>query len=274
LLNSATRKVLARSRIAVVGQSGGGSHVVQQLAFLGIGEIIGIDDDKVDLGNRYSGVGFGSKDCASGLLKTDVLWRTVKAIDPAVRYLKVAARVPEKQALDALKCADVIVGCVNNLHARADIQEIAQRYVIPYVDIGLTLTSGGTHSTDGGRIRSISGNVFTSIPGGPCLWCSDFLTEEKLARETKQRGRPYLENEQNWDALVLSFNGVLASQAVNEVLQLLLGFAGEGSLSPYKKYDGLSGQLQGWQVSRNPRCPSCAAVLAAGDPLWKPVRNS
>jgi molybdopterin-synthase adenylyltransferase len=47
------QRTLAHARVAVVGLGGGGSHVVQQLAHLGIGEIIGVDADHAVRTNRH-----------------------------------------------------------------------------------------------------------------------------------------------------------------------------------------------------------------------------
>jgi molybdopterin-synthase adenylyltransferase len=263
------RKVLARSRVAVVGQSGGGTHVAQQLAQLGVGEIFGIDDDHVEEGNRYSGVLIGEDDVNNKRAKVVTVGARLSSMLPGTKYTPVKARVPERKALDALKQADVIVGCVNNLHARADLQDFALRYLVPYVDIGLSLVTRQGSGEEFPAIQAISGNVFTFVPGGPCLWCTQFITEEKLGQETQLRGRPYLRAVDNADALVVSFNGLLASQAVNEVLHLLTGFAAEGDLSFYKKYDGLAGSLTPWTVNRDQHCRKCRALLAAGDPLWR-----
>lgn len=262
-------KVLAQTKVAVVGQSGGGIHVTQQLAQLGVGEIFGIDDDHVDEGNRYAAVLIADEDIQSKSSKVEAVRKHVVRIVPGVKYTPVAARVPEQEAVDALKKADIIVGCVNNLHARADLQEIAHRYLIPYIDIGLSLETLAESGEEFPSLGAIAGNVFTFVPGGPCLWCIDFLTEEKIEKETESRGRPYLRTVDNADALVVSFNGVLASQAVNEVLQLLTGFAPEEYLSFYKKYDGFAGVLSPWTVHRNERCPRCTSFLAGGDPTWR-----
>ncbi|MGA8578307.1 MAG: ThiF family adenylyltransferase [Bryobacteraceae bacterium] len=179
--------------------------------------------------------------------------------------------MPEKQALDALKCVDIIVGCVNNLTARSDLQEVAWRYCIPYVDVGL-----GLHPLDPNDERSeigaISGNVFALVPGGPCLWCSGFLSEEKLVRESGGVNRSYLRDSRRMQgatsaALVSSFNGVLAGLAASDVLQLVLGFA--PALPVRKQYDGLSGTVLEVIVEKNSRCPNCSSTLAAGDPLWQ-----
>ncbi|MBZ5514743.1 MAG: hypothetical protein LAN62_07845 [Acidobacteriia bacterium] len=55
--------------------------------------------------------------------KTAAVRSTVWWINRKVRFTAVDALVPEKAAIDVLKRADIIVGCVNNLNARADLQE-------------------------------------------------------------------------------------------------------------------------------------------------------
>ena len=135
-------------------------------------------------------------------------------------------RLSEPDAFEALKTADVIVGCLDNLHARADLQELSWRFLIPYVDVGVNIRAINDPEPDGPRV-SIGGNVLTLIPGGFCMWCCGFLSKEKLEAELAGPNRNYFENRAG-EAQVVSLNGVAASRAVTEVLQLLTGFAGRG----------------------------------------------
>ncbi len=260
------------AKVVVIGQSGGGTHVCLQLAQHGIGNICGIDDDHVDDGNRFSGIGFSERDVAERTEKIAALRKHIRRLTRKVQYSGLKKRVPEQLTLNVLKQADVIVGCVNNLHARADLQEIALRYAIPYVDIGLAISTDAA-TDEFPAIRAISGNIFTYVPGQACMWCTGFLSKEKLAKETGGRGRPYLETKDGADSNVLSFNGVLASQAVNDVLNLLLGFSKDPDQAIYRKYDGLEGTMRIWDVRRSDTCEACATYLAAGDPTWVDVNQ-
>lgn len=262
-------------KIAVVGQSGGGTHTSLQLAQHGVGEIFGVDDDVVEGGNLFSGLGFSKDHVARGTLKVDAVGEHIRRLSCRTRYRAVRARVPDPEAIHILKSADIIVGCVNNLHARVDLQEVALRYAIPYVDIGLILIpDDGPKKGDFPAVRTIAGNIFAYIPGGACMWCTEFLTDQKLSDETGGRGRPYLVSPDGADARVVSFNGVLASQSVNEVLNLVLGFKHSDLKSAYWKFDGLSGSLISWAIARNPHCDRCATYLSAGDPIWTGRRSS
>jgi len=248
--------------IAVVGLSGGGSHVVQQLAHMGVGHIVGIDSDRCDASNRSRLIGMTSLDAFLRRRKTKVMARMVSRINRHVRFTGIAEPIPMKTAIDALKTADIVVGCVDSYHARDDIQGLAWRYLIPYVDIGLLI-----RPISEGKEVMIGGQVITAIPGKFCQWCFGFLSDERLASETGGRPRSYFKGTDK-QAQVVSMNGVLASQAVSEVLQILTGFAPVDEEPSIKKYDGLSGTLTEMIIKPNPTCQYCTSVLGAGDLIW------
>ena len=104
------------------------------------------------------------------------------------------------------------------------------------------------------------------------MWCTGFLTEEKLRLEVDGADRSYVRSslarrhKQDSVARVASFNGVLASLAVADVLQLVLGYA--PALTIRKQYDGMAGTVSEVLVKKDEDCPKCSSVLAAGDPPW------
>jgi len=263
------RSLLARAVVAVVGLSGGGSQVVSHLAALGIGEIIGIDNQCVDRSNRLATPNLGWFEALLRISKGTAAKFRVWLTNRETTFAPVKARIPEKEALDALKRADIIVGCVNNLHARADLSDAAARYCIPYVDIGLGLIPDESAPGKLKPLVAIAGNLFTIIPGGPCLWCADFLTKAKLDDETGGRGRSYLRDGSDRDAYVSCFNGILAAEAAAEVLRLIVGL--ESRREFRRQYDGFTGTLLEMAIPRKPTCHVCSSVLAAGDPVWQPI---
>lgn len=267
--NQLVERILRDTTVAVVGLSGGGSQVVPQLAALGIGTIIGVDNQRVDRSNLYATGGLGWLDRAIRRKKTSSARTAAWWVNRRTRFVAVDARIPEPAAIDAIKAADIVVGCVNNLHARSDLMELSWRYCIPYVDIGLAATVKQPWDQPGPPpLTGLPGNVFVGVPGGPCMWCTEFLTRQKLDAETDGRGRSYLRDGTDQDAYVLSFNGVLASQAVCEVLQLLVGYAPSDSQHAYRRFDGMSGSLLECIVRRKGGCDLCTSALAAGDLVW------
>jgi len=273
------QRTLANARVGVGGLGGGGSHVAHQLTHLGVGEVILVDADRASPTDRHRLLGITRFDVWFSRRKTAVMRRVVRRIGMGTRCRTIAKRLPEPEALEALKTADVIVGCLDNLHARADLQELSWRFLIPYVDVGVNIRAIDYPEPDGPRV-SIGGNVLTLIPGGFCMWCCGFLSKEKLDTELDGPNRNYFENRAG-DAQVVSLNGVAASQAVTEVLQLLTGFGGRGlrradvALAEqstlqrgFRKLDGVRGTLEEWGGTRRPDCAFCRSTLAAGAVAW------
>lgn len=273
------QRALAHARVAVVGLGGGGSHVVQQIAHLGVGEIICVDADRASKTNRHRLLGLTRLDIWLRRKKTTIMRRVVRKIGLSRRCRTINERIPGPMALAALKTADIIVGCLDNLHARADLQELSWRFLIPYVDVGVNIRAIEDPDPDGPRV-TIGGNVQTLIPGGFCMWCAGFLSKEKLDAELNGPNRNYFENREG-EAQVVSLNGHVASQAVTEVLQLLTGFGGSGlrrrdvalDHQPdvqrgFRKLNGIRGTLDDWGATRRPGCSSCQSTLGAGVVAW------
>jgi len=162
---------------------------------------------------------------------------------------------------------------------RTDLQELSSRFLIPYIDVGVNIHAIKDPEPDGPRV-TIGGNVLTLIPGGFCMWCSGFLSKEKLDAELKGPNRNYFEN-RDGEAQVVSLNGLVASQAVMEVLQLLTGFGGSGlrrrdieldSQSGlqrgFRKLNGVRGTLDDWGAARRSDCSFCSSMVGAGAVSW------
>jgi hypothetical protein len=267
---------LRRARVAVVGAGGGGSHVIQQLAYLGVGEILVIDPDVYEESNRHRIVWAIQSDL--GKPKVKIFERFVRKVGLGTRMQSIRAAIPDADAVRAVWECDVIVGCVDTLFSRSDLQEIASRYLIPYVDIGATVRDVPDAASSDPRVQ-VAGNVFTFVPGSFCLWCCNFLSRQKIESEQNGPTRTYFEKNKQ-EAQVVSFNGVLASQAVSEVLQLLTGYRGssireadlkvpgQSVFRGYKKFDGVTGTLQEWGGARRSSCEHCEHALAAGDVIF------
>jgi molybdopterin/thiamine biosynthesis adenylyltransferase len=268
LISNKGQQQLRKAKIAVIGLSGGGSHIVQQATHIGIGEIIGIDGDIVEEENRHRLIGLSKFDVGLKRKKTRVMSNLVRRINGGVAFTPVPHNIPEQITIDQLKRADIVIGCVDTLHARSDIQELCQRYLIPYIDIGLLIVP----NSHGITVQGIGGNVLTIIPGRFCMWCIGFLSERKLEEETGGRPRSYFQDA-NKQAQVVSFNGLLASAAINEMLLMLTGYSPIDESYTIKKFDGLRGTLEEWTVRPNSSCTQCEIQLGAGDAVWNELNN-
>jgi len=223
---------LARLRTAtvcVVGVGGGGSHLAQQIAHLGLHAVVLIDADILDRSNvnrvvctRYADV---------GRLKAQILAERLRGL--GTRLIPVVTRAESVIARAWIERADLVLGAVDGARARNNIERLCRAALVPYIDIGLKIDVVPT-----GDVRGVGGQVFTSLAGGPCMRCGEIVTDETLAldREEYVAGAP--------EQQVISLNGLLASQAINNALALLTDYAPGFPVPAMIRYDGLVHEMK------------------------------
>lgn len=261
-LGARSDAALARATVAVIGLSGGGSHVCQQLAHQGVGNLVGIDDQVVEDVQLGRMVGATSADVGNAY-KTEVMSRLTTSIDSEISFHEVRARFPATEARMAMLSADIVIACVDTFVAREQINAFCRRYHLPLIDVGMNI------KTDARRhLLVATGQVIVVTPDSSCLRCGALLSEAVLERERLGRPPGYdLNADAPGDPQVVSMNGVLASEAANCALDLITGYASGDRGAAWWLYDGRIGSLQRCELpSRRPGCSGCAEQ-GHGDPI-------
>lgn len=208
------QRMLRRLRVGVVGAGGTGSHVCQQLAYLGCRDFVVVEFDPLDETNTNRVVTGTPADLGTnkGILARRAILQI--ATDATVRLMEEQLQTPT--AFDALKSVDMLIGCVDNDGARLVLNELALAYEIPYFDIASAI-----HVSNGGPIESIGARFVAVVGDGPCLHCVDEIDTEEarfyLATPDQRaiaRARGYAPNVKA--PAVVSLNGLIASVLVNE----------------------------------------------------------
>jgi hypothetical protein len=248
--------ILASVKIGIVGLGGGGSHIAQQCAHMGIGNFVNVDPDTIEDTNTNRLIGGTLADVAASKRKVDIAERLIRGLQPNAHVLS----IPKKwqDAVDDLKLCDIIVGAVDGFAERAQLERFARRHLIPYIDIGMDVHDLGK----GGFL--VSGQVILSMPGGPCLQCCGFITDERLEEEARQYGAAGSRPQVIWS------NGVLASTAMDLITQLLTPWHPNPPTFVFLDYDGNEAtvtpnrrmeMLKGWICPHHP-------PEETGDPLF------
>jgi len=231
---------LRGATVTVIGGGGGGSHIAQQVAHLGVGRLAIADNDHLEDTNveRVVGVGYGDV----GQLKADLLAKRFGELKTTIVAVPARAESPEGRRW--IEQSEVVFGAVDGARARNNIERLCRSALVPYIDIGLTIQV----AEDDVTISAVGGQVVTSLPGGPCLWCAEVVTDDLILRDREEylAGRP--------DQQVISMNGLLASQAVNGMLAVMTGYAPGFPLYAMIRYDGLSHTMQPDRFVQGP-CP-------------------
>ncbi len=258
-LGAGSEQILSDARVAIVGNCGGGSHVAQQLAHVGIGHFVLIDPDGTEEPNLNRMIGSIPQDAENNVPKTIVLARLINAINPRA--------VVEQRGLKWQECAadlrscDVVFGCLDGYANRNELEASCRRFLLPYIDVGMDV-----NELDGSYF--ITGQVITSLPGQPCMWCMGFLTQDLLALEAARYGAAGPRPQVVWP------NGVLASLAVGNAMRLLTPWNREKVCS-YLVYDGNRQQVTASSRLAHLQQGHCSHYPAAevGDPLWTGIEQ-
>jgi len=222
-LGPTSEQDLAGITVGIVGLGGGGSHVVQQLAHLGVGSYVIVDPDTIDETNLNRLVGGTRADVDAEEPKIRIAERAIRRVLPHARISAHASSWQE--VAGELKHCDVIIGGLDSVIAKDQIDGFSKRFLIPYVDMGMDVHKLGDRFL-------IAGQVVLTMPGGPCLRCMGVVTEAALATEARRYGAAGGKPQVVWP------NGVLASTAVGLFTQLVCPWHDKPMAAAYLEYDG------------------------------------
>lgn len=256
-LGKDSENVLGRIRTALVGLGGGGSHIAQQLAHIGVGSFLPIDPDCMEDTNLNRLVGGTMEDVELGTPKVDIAERVIKAVNPAAEVNKHQANWTEVTA--ELRDVDAIFACVDTISCRNELEAFARRFLIPLIDIGMDV-----HELNGEY--SISGQAMLSMPGKPCMRCLGLITDEALAKEAARYGAAGEKPQVVWP------NGTLASIAVGFFMKLVTPWETHKDTPLLLEYDGdLQTVTPSNKLAYLPaHCKHFDSLADLGDPFWTP----
>jgi hypothetical protein len=220
ILGRSGQAVLRRLRVAVVGQGGTGSHAVTQLAYLGVRDLVLLDDDVVDPTSLNRVVTAEPADV--GAPKTTVARRRVRAIDHEATVRVLPGLIAHRDPLD-LPEVDLVIGCVDDDGPRHKLNRLAVDAALPYLDIGTGVDADLDPAVLGARLSFV-------LPGGPCLTCTAELDPTEVARwhqppSRRGAGRPHGYGDPGGDPSpsVVYLNGLAVSTALAEVVAWITG---------------------------------------------------
>jgi hypothetical protein len=263
---------IRESFVAVVGAGGLGSHLIQQLAFLGVGKMAIIDFDELKRTDLNRLIGSCSCDVTSGARKVDIAARLVHSIDPSIDIIAIPKNLIDEESFFAIKKASCAFGCVDNDGARLVLNELCVAFEIPYIDLASDIENK-TGLIYGGR-------VFVNIDSNGCLYCHDQISTSQ-AREYLMSPKARIDEEAIYGVprnqlgqtgpSVVSINGVIASLAVTEFMVMIVGLRPPNRLLQYHGHRG----IVNLNIDRpHPDCYYCKSVRgrrenADVDRYWK-----
>jgi len=264
-----TTDMLRSMSVAIVGCSGTGSFVVEQLARLGVGRLVLVDPDVAEEKNLNRIVNSGKEDAYLARPKVHVLATAIArmGLDQEVIPLQKTLLTPE--AVKAVAECDVAFGCMDGVEGRHVLNRIASFYLMPYFDVGVRLDADGV-----GGIESIAGAVHYVQPGGSSLLSREVYNMARVDAESMRRTNPemyrrliregYLRGVDEARPAVVGVNAFFASLAVNEFLARLHPYRNAQN----KNYAYVAVNLSEMQFYTEPEgapCPLLEKHVGKGD---------
>ncbi|MCK1606500.1 ThiF family adenylyltransferase [Bradyrhizobium sp. 166] len=221
-----TYDCLSRLRIAVVGCSGTGSHVIEQLARNCVGELVLVDPDVVEEKNLNRILNSGMADAEAGRSKVAVAEDAIKKMRLGTRVKVFRENLFSADVIKAVAECDIVFGCVDTVDARHLLNKLCSFYLVPYFDLGVRLDADGN-----GGVDQVCGTVHYLQPGGSSLFSRGVYSMEQLRAAGLFRTNPsayrtqldegYIKGIPENRPAVVQVNGLIASLAINELLARL-----------------------------------------------------
>ena len=219
---------LGQGRVVLVGCGALGSVLANLMVRAGVGQLLVVDRDLLELHNLQRQVLFDERDVAAGLPKAEAAARRLRRINGAVQ---VDARVQDVTAYNVealVSGADLVLDGTDNLETRYVINDACVKAAVPWIYGGVIGTAGMTMNV---------------IPGGPCLRCV-FPTPPPAGT------LPTCETA----GVLGTAPSVVASLQATEAIKLLCGAEPSGGLL---SVDVWTRQVQIVAVLRDEGCPAC-----------------
>jgi hypothetical protein len=226
LFGSGTTRRLRELAIAVIGCSGTGSPVIEQLARLGVGRLVLVDPDRVEEKNLNRILNATREDAYLKRFKVEVMARAIASMGFGTEVEIIPDDLATPRAVKAVAECDVVFGCMDGVEGRHLLNRLAAFYVLPYFDVGVKLEADGY-----GGINEACGAVHYIRPDGSTLQDRNVYTADQLKAAGLRRTDPkayreqvkagYIRGVKEDRPAVISINMQMASAAVNEFLARL-----------------------------------------------------
>jgi molybdopterin/thiamine biosynthesis adenylyltransferase len=257
---TAGQEAVARLRIAVVGLGGTGSIIAQQLVHLGVQDFILVDPDTLEESNLNRVANATAKDI--GKAKVKIAARYIKSVSKTAKIQTIQGDVIQAKTARKLLNADLIFGCTDSHGSRAVLQQVAYQYMIPCLDMGVTITIAEN------EITHIFGRVQLLAPGLACFTCDGLLNADEVRRdmmtEFERKADPYVQGVREPAPAVMSLNSTVASLAITMMLSMVAGIPVKAR---HVLYNALASTLRSVRATPQENCYICSrsGAYARGD---------
>lgn len=227
----AGQEKLLASRVLIIGLGGLGSPIALYLAAAGVGQLVLVDHDHVDLSNLQRQILHRYEDI--GRPKIASAAETLMQLNPQLQITTLDHKLSEQELLETARNVDVVVDATDNFEIRFALNRVC-------VETGTPLVSGAAIRMEG------QVSVFLNKPGSPCYRCL-YRDEGELDASCSENG------------VLAPVVGIIGSVQATEVLKILLNISStlDGKLL---LLDALHMEWRTLTLKQDSECPVCGAT--------------
>ncbi len=221
---------LQQSRVLIVGLGGLGCPAALYLAAAGIGTLVLVDGDEVELSNLQRQIAHTDNDI--GINKARSAAAAIAALNPDVKLEVIEQRLTESAMPALLARVDLVLDATDNYPARFALNRAC-------IAAGVPLVSGAAVRSEGQLA------VFDPLRGGPCYRCLYVEGDAHAALSCSESG------------VLAPLVGVIGSLQAMEALKVLTGF-GEPLRGKLLLVDLRSMEFRQLLLRARADCPACS----------------
>ena len=223
---------LRESAAVVIGCGGLGCTLAVYLVRSGVGRVVLVDRDCVELDNLHRQILFTEEDVVQGRPKAVAAAEHLRRANSEVEIIALVEDVSGDNVEEIVQKGDLVLDGTDKFETRYLLNDACLKHRLPWIYAGVVATTG---------------MVMSIIPGKtPCFRC--FLPQPPAPGEV-----PTCESVGVWGPQV----GLIASFQVSEGLKILLGRE-DDLLAGLATFDIWSGEWEIFSVEKDPDCPACS----------------
>jgi len=242
LFGAVGQRILSDSKVAVVGAGGVGMLLVQGLARLGVGNLVVIDPERVDITNLPRLPEASRRDAMEYLArvrlpawvrkvarsfaapKVQVARGIVRRANPDAKFEGLVGDIADDDVARRVTDCDFIFLAADSMLARSVVNQISYQYLVPALQVG----SKPVIEPISGAILDVFGVVRTLGTHPGCLSCTGLidptrLGEEALGDTVQMANQRYVDDPEVEAASVITLNAMGAGWAANDFMQFMVG---------------------------------------------------
>lgn len=228
-IDASGQQKLADARVLIIGIGGLGSAASMYLAAAGIGQLVLVDYDRVDLSNLQRQIVHATPDI--GKPKVESAREYLSALNPEITITPIARQLDGKELEQEIDFANVVVDASDNFKTRFAINAACVKTKTPLVS--------------GAAIRfEAQVSVFNPVnPSCPCYRCLYDANSE-------------VEQTCTANGVIAPLLGIIGSIQACETMKLIMGL-GQTLEGRLLLLDVLNMEWHSAKLSKDPDCPVC-----------------